>query len=78
MTNIEKYRNAFATAFEADKDKVDGFVYRETPEWDSIAHMMLISGLEDAFGVEMEPDDMLAVTSYAAGMEVLRNKGIIF
>lgn len=78
MTNIEKYRDTFAAAFEADKEKVLGYVYKDTPEWDSIAHMMLMSGLEDSFGVELEPDDMLAITSYAAGMEVLGKKGIVF
>ncbi|MEZ3444389.1 MAG: acyl carrier protein [Lachnospiraceae bacterium] len=78
MTNTEKYRDTFAAAFEADKEKVTGFVYQDTPEWDSIAHMMLMSGLEDAFGIELEPEDMLAVTSYAAGIEVLAKKGIAF
>lgn len=77
MTNMEKYRDTFAAAFEEDKEKVIGFVYKDTPEWDSIAHMMLMSGLEDAFDIELEPEDMLAITSYEAGVEVLRKKGII-
>ena len=33
---------------------------------------------QDAFGIELEPEDMLAVTSYAAGIEVLAKKGIVF
>ena len=40
--------------------------------------MMLMSGLEDTFDIELEPDDMLAITSYTAGMEVLKKKGIVF
>lgn len=78
MTNMEKYTDTFAAAFEADKEKVAGFAYRDTPEWDSIAHMMLMSGLEDAFGIELEPEDMLAITSYETGMKVLGKKGIVF
>lgn len=78
MTNMEKYTDTFAAAFEADKEKVISFVYKDTPEWDSIAHMMLMSGLEDAFGIELEPEDMLAITSYETGMKVLEKKGIVF
>ena len=78
MTNIEKYKNTFAATFETDQEKVTDFVYKDTSEWDSIAHMMLMSGLEDTFDIELEPDDMLAITSYTAGMEVLKKKGIVF
>ena len=76
MTNIEKYRQAFAEAFETDITEVEGFVYRETEQWDSIGHMSLVVALEDAFGVEMEPEDILEIRSFSSGMDVLRKKGV--
>ena len=78
MTNIEKYTKAFAQAFEAQEDQVKGYTFGQTEGWDSIGHMSLVVALEDAFGVEFEPDDMLALTSYEAGLEVLKKKGIQF
>lgn len=76
MNNMEKYQNAFAEAFEVEPEASVNFVYRETEQWDSIGHMSLIAALEDAFSVEMEPEEILAVISYEAGLEVLRKKGI--
>lgn len=78
MTNLEKYKQAFAEAFEAEPEKVVSFVFRETEQWDSIGHMSLVVALEDAFGKELEPDEMMAITSFQKGIEVLRNKGIEF
>lgn len=78
MTNIEKYANTYMSTFEESREEVEKFVYKDTPEWDSIAHMTLIAGLEDAFGIELEPEDMLAITSYTSGLEVLNKKGIVF
>ena len=77
MTNMEKYRNAFAEAFEAEPDSVDTFVFRKTEAWDSIAHMSLVAALEDAFSIELEPEEIMAITSFQSGMDVIRGKGIV-
>ena len=78
MTNLEKYRQAFAEAFEVQPEETDAFVMGETEAWDSIGHMSLVASLEDAFGFELEPQEILAITSFEAGKKVLENKGIQF
>ena len=78
MTNLEKYKNAFAEAFEAELDSVEAYEFGKTQGWDSIGHMSLVTALEDAFEIEFEPEDILAIRSFASGKELLQSKGIEF
>lgn len=78
MTNNEKYQQAFAEAFEAEPEETVNFKFRETEGWDSIGHMSLIASLEDAFGVEFEPEEILTITTYQTGKDALTRKGIVF
>lgn len=75
--NKEKYTDAFVEAFEIDREKAEGMV-KDAEEWDSVGHMMLIAALEEKFGIELEPEEMLAITSFYEGLTVLRDKGIVF
>ena len=52
----------------------EGIKYNEIPEWDSIAHMTLISSLEEKFSISFEVDDIIAFDSYLKGQEILNNK----
>ena len=78
MTNLETYRQAFAEAFDVRPEEADAFVMGETEAWDSIGHMTLVAVLEDAFGIELEPQEILSLTSFDAGKLVLEQKGIVF
>ena len=46
--------------------------YNSIPEWDSIGHMTLISGLEEGFGITMETDDVVDFSSFKKGNEILK------
>ncbi len=72
MTNLEKYRQAFITALNADENILDDLNYQDIKEWDSVGHMSLVAELEDAFDIEMETDDIIDFSSYKKGMEILR------
>ncbi len=72
MTNLEKYRQAFVTALNADEQKLDDLKYQDIPEWDSVGHMSLVAELEDAFDIEMETDDIIDFSSYQKGIEILK------
>ena len=73
MTNIEKYKNAFVEGLEIDANEVEGASMEKCDKWDSIGQMSLIAVLEDAFGIELEPEEVMAFTSYDAGIEILKN-----
>lgn len=73
MTNLEKYNQAFMDNFELTADKLSGVTYQSIPLWDSVGHMNLVAALEDAFDIMLETDDIIDLSSYEKGMEILKN-----
>ena len=79
MENTEKLINAFVQALNIDKSVVkDDLKYQAIPEWDSIAHMVLISQIEEAFSISLETDDVLDMSSFAKAKEIVAKHGIRF
>lgn len=74
MTNLEKYNQAFCEAFEIAEDKLVGLQYQQIELWDSVGHMTLVANLEDAFDIMMETDDIIDLSSYEKGQEILSEK----
>ena len=63
--NSEKYKSIFIESLAIDKNSFgENVKYNEIPEWDSIGHMTLMSGLEDGFGISMKPIDIVDFSSY--------------
>lgn len=73
MTTIEKYNRVFCETFEIEESKLDGLNYQSVPLWDSIGHMSLVAALEDSFDIMMETDDIIDLSSYKRGKEILTN-----
>ncbi len=79
MTNLEKYNQAFMEALELTEEDLPGLEYQGTDQWDSVGHMGLIATLEDTFDIMMDTDDVIDLSSYEKGMEILtKNYGIEF
>ena len=74
MTNIEKYTQAFVNAFSVDAESVKTLKYQDIPAWDSVGHMGLIAQLEEQFGIMMEPDDIVDLSNFDKGKEILASK----
>ena len=72
MTNLEKYINAFAESLEVDPENVPALKYGESEQWDSVGHMSLIAALEDAFDIMVDMDDIIDLSSFEKGKEILR------
>ncbi|MGH6987276.1 MAG: acyl carrier protein [Caulobacteraceae bacterium] len=53
----------------------DDFAYNATPEWDSASHMVLVLAIEEKFGVEFDPDEVVSMTSIRKIREILARKG---
>ncbi len=49
----------------------DALQYNSIPEWDSVAHMTLIANLEDEFGIMLDTDDIIAMSSVGTIREIL-------
>ena len=75
--NIEKYNQAFVETFGvANVENLAGYTFKESPNWDSVGHMMLCAAIEDAFGIQLEGEDILNIKSYEEGKIVLFKYGI--
>jgi acyl carrier protein len=73
MENKEKYQSIFIEALGIDKKKFSEEIkYNEIPEWDSIGHMTLMSGLEEGFKIALETDDIVEFSSYKEGIKILK------
>lgn len=79
MSNVDKYRNVFLKSLSIDASKLnDKLKYNDIPEWDSIGHMTLISGLEDEFKISIETDDIVDFSSFEKGKEILKKYKVTF
>jgi acyl carrier protein len=69
------FQKALGLPAKSDLSKLE---YGKTAKWDSVAHVALITAIEDAFGVVLEGDDIVAMMSYTATEQVLKTKyGIV-
>ncbi len=76
MTNMEKYIEAFTTSLEIDASQLEGLEYQGVTQWDSVGHMSLIAALEEAFDIMIDVDDILDLSSFEKGKEVLSKYGV--
>ena len=79
MSNLDLYKQTFISSLSID-EKVfsEKLEYNEIPEWDSIGHMTLMSGLEEEFKITMDTDDIVDFSSFKKGKEILEKYGVKF
>ncbi|MGL4228607.1 MAG: acyl carrier protein [Tannerellaceae bacterium] len=79
MTNLEKYSQVFCETLELEESKLNDLTYQSVELWDSVGHMSLIAALEDAFDIMIDTDDIIDLSSYEKGKEILsKNYNIEF
>ena len=80
MTNKSKYNQAFMISFSIEESVLSGNLeYQQIEEWDSIGHMGLIAELETIFDISLDFNDIVDLSSYNKGMELLSaNYGVVF
>lgn len=79
MSAIDEYNACFRRVLGAKEEELnDGYTFAGVDVWDSMAHMELISSLEDAFDVLFTPDEILHFGSYENGKKILSGYGVDF
>lgn len=79
MNNKEKYKEIFIKSLSIDNSKFnEKLKYNEIPEWDSIGHMTLMSGIEERFNISLETDDIVDFSSFSKGIEILKKYKVKF
>ncbi|MDO4517601.1 MAG: acyl carrier protein [Bacillota bacterium] len=76
MTNLEKYNYAFTSNLKVKKEDLPGLKYQGIFEWDSVGHMDLIADLEMAYGIHLDTKDVLDLSSYEKGFDILAKYGV--
>lgn len=76
MSNLEKYTNAFTETFGISSEETKGLKYQAIEAWDSVGHMGLVAAIEDAFGIMLEADDIIDLSSFEKGQEILKKYNI--
>ena len=77
MNDDNKLRACFTNAFgsaAADPTEI-GF---GDSAWDSVAHIALVTEIETAFDLEMNPDEIAELTTYSKAKEILGRHGAGF
>lgn len=52
--------------------------YQGIPEWDSVAHLQLVSVLESEFDIMLETEDVLDLSSFEKAKSILGKYGVEF
>lgn len=78
MTLIDqRLQQIFREAFENDKLTLsDSLSPENTPAWDSLAHVKLMMGCEEEFGIKFTIDETVESTSVGKLKAVLASKGV--
>lgn len=76
MSNLEIYDNVFCNTLQITKDQLPTAHFKGLPRWDSVGHMTLLAAIEDAFDIFIEPEDMMSLSSYEEGKDIVRKYGV--
>ena len=76
MENKIKYNTAFTESFGIDESALDDLEYESIVEWDSVGHMGLMAGIEEASDIQLEMDDVIDFSSYDKGKEILKKYNV--
>lgn len=77
MSNVDKYNQAFIEVFGATADKLnDNFTKDTESSWDSVHQLSVVTALEDAFDIMLDPEDIMALVSYKVGKDILKKYDI--
>ncbi len=77
MENLEKLQNVFTEVFNVDASVLNDEFGKDTVEaWDSVHQLNIIAQLEEEFDLLLEPEDIMACTSFAKAKEILRKNDV--
>ena len=76
--NNDKLISAFSEALGVNKEKINDEYSYGDQGWDSVAHMVLIAAIEEAFDIMIDTDDVIDMSSFAKAKTIITKYGIDF
>jgi acyl carrier protein len=77
MSNLTKYIATFKEAFMVEESDLPNLKYQDIATWDSVGHMALMAGLEEAFSIELDIDDIIEFSSFEVGKAILAKYSVV-
>ena len=75
MENGKKYNVIFMEVFSVGEESLnDEFKQENVENWNSRHQLNLVSYIEESFDVMLDSEDILGLTSYSKGKEILTSK----
>lgn len=73
----DKLTQVLATVLELSPEQIrDDLTPNDVEVWDSFTHVMLMTNLEEAFGITIDPSEATKVSSVGKIRSMLRRRGI--
>jgi acyl carrier protein len=73
VMTTDKVVLAFSQVLGISQEQIaDDLRYASIPQWDSIAHMSVISALEEQFGIMIDMDDVIDMNSVGKAREIIK------
>ena len=77
MNNLNKYNLIFMEVLGVKEEALnETFTFKAVPQWDSVAHLSLITALEDSCDIMFDSEDILNYGSYENGKKILEKYGV--
>ena len=73
MNLEEKILEIMREVFEMEEVSTDGS-QKNCERWDSLHHLNLASELEEAFDIELEPEEIAEMTDFTRVVDMVRSK----
>lgn len=75
----QKLKTIMADVFELSSNQINGTATMDSIEhWDSLKHIELMMIIEEKFGIVLETEEMIEMTSFKDIKRILSNEGIKF
>ena len=72
MNNLEKYNQAFIEVIGVEESALDSNFNKDSVDgWDSVHQLNIIALLEESFDIMLDPEDIMELTSYEKGKELM-------
>jgi acyl carrier protein len=73
----QKLKQIMSNLFEIEEDEItDEASVLSIENWDSLKHINLIIAIEEQFGITIDEDEMVEMTSFTEIKRILRDKGV--
>ena len=76
MQKLDIYNGVFIEILDVGNAALSELSYQSISQWDSVGHMRLMAGIESAFGIMLDTEDIVGFSSYETGKEILRKYGV--